>query len=336
MGVQVRVYKNKSIHIKALIVAAIVLSFSMLFYGMIWFRNYSQLKKIVLRIDDKRVVIKTNSRNVAELLRKEGVFIAPADLVKPSENTLLVNNMKIEIRRAVPLSLEIDGEKSSIVTTARTVKDLLEKKGIAMTPQDKVNPPVDSEISRGMEIQAVRILEKIESVKTPIAFKTLRKRDDALPRGQIKVDIEGKEGFVEKSYKVTYEGGREIKREFLSEAVTSPTNKVVKIGSRRIILASRGEGRNEEPNQPSQGKSQEGIASYYTLNGKGIGMAAAHRTLPFGTVVTVTNLSNGKQVVVRINDRGPWGKGRIIDLATDAFRQIASTSQGLALVKIEW
>lgn len=336
MGVRVSIYKKKSAYKFFLIVSMVIFSLLLLSFAMARFWSYSQLNRVVLVVDGKKTVLKTSSKNVAGLLRKEGVFIAPADMVEPLGKTPIVNNMKVKVKHAVPISLIIDGEKISVATTAETVKGILEKRGVAMTSRDRVDPPMDVKVSRGMEIQAVRVVEKIESTKTPIAFKTLRQRDDLLPRGQIKIDTEGKEGFAEKSYKITYEGGRETKREFLSETVTQPVNKIVKIGSKRTMLAARGETRDEAVAGGSQGKSQEGIASYYTLRGKGIGMTAAHRTLPFGTVVTVTNLSNGKQIAVTINDRGPWGKGRVIDLATDAFRQIASTSQGLARVRIEW
>jgi rare lipoprotein A len=90
---------------------------------------------------------------------------------------------------------------------------------------------------------------------------------------------------------------------------------------------------------------ETGIASYYAkkfqnrktasgepLNNKS--MTAAHKTLPFGTKVLVKNFNNGKSVQVRINDRGPFVKGRIIDLTRAAFSQIASLDQGLAKVEI--
>lgn len=64
-------------------------------------------------------------------------------------------------------------------------------------------------------------------------------------------------------------------------------------------------------------------------------LTAAHRTLPFGTRVNVTNLKNGKSVTVRINDRGPFVKGRIIDLTRAAFRKIGPIEAGLIDVRIE-
>ena len=91
---------------------------------------------------------------------------------------------------------------------------------------------------------------------------------------------------------------------------------------------------------------QTGMASYYggswhgkkTANGEIFNensLTAAHKTLPFGTKVKVTNLDNGKSVVVRINNRGPYSKGRVIDLSKVAFSKIASTSKGVTRVKLE-
>ncbi|WP_157858258.1 septal ring lytic transglycosylase RlpA family protein [Pelodictyon luteolum] len=98
--------------------------------------------------------------------------------------------------------------------------------------------------------------------------------------------------------------------------------------------------------QPSAAFVDEGRASYYALrfNGRrtasgekhdGAELTAAHRTLPFGTSVRVTNLRNGKQVVVRINDRGPFRKGRIIDISPAAAREIGLIRSGTAKVRIE-
>jgi rare lipoprotein A (peptidoglycan hydrolase) len=73
-----------------------------------------------------------------------------------------------------------------------------------------------------------------------------------------------------------------------------------------------------------------GVASYYGASG----MTAAHRTLPFGTRVQVTNLANGHSVTVRINDRGPFVRGRSIDLSTGAARAIGMTGAGVARVRM--
>lgn len=84
-------------------------------------------------------------------------------------------------------------------------------------------------------------------------------------------------------------------------------------------------------------------ASYYgegrlTANGESFdpnGMTAAHKTLPFGTKVKVTNPATGKSVTVRINDRGPYIPGRCLDLTTAAFKAIADPDQGVAQVNYQ-
>jgi rare lipoprotein A len=91
---------------------------------------------------------------------------------------------------------------------------------------------------------------------------------------------------------------------------------------------------------------EEGVASWYgvpfnghrTSNGEIYDMyqmTAAHRTLPFGAVVRVTNLRNGKQTEVRINDRGPFVVGRIIDLSLSAAQAIEMIGTGTAPVRLE-
>lgn len=91
---------------------------------------------------------------------------------------------------------------------------------------------------------------------------------------------------------------------------------------------------------------QRGKASYYygrwigrkTANGeiyRASDVTAAHKTLPFNTMVRVTNLKNGKQVIVRINNRGPYIRGRIIDLSLEAAKRIDMTKAGVVPVTVE-
>ncbi|MCU1715626.1 septal ring lytic transglycosylase RlpA family protein [Pseudomonas sp. 5P_3.1_Bac2] len=90
----------------------------------------------------------------------------------------------------------------------------------------------------------------------------------------------------------------------------------------------------------------EGMASYYgarhhgnkTASGEPFNqyaLTAAHRSLPFGSKVKVTNLGNGKSVVVRINDRGPHTRGRIIDLSYQAAKDLAMLRDGVARVRVQ-
>ena len=93
-------------------------------------------------------------------------------------------------------------------------------------------------------------------------------------------------------------------------------------------------------------QTQTGKASFYSKRATGArtssgerlhhdSLTCAHRTFPFGTLLRVTNERNGKQVVVRVTDRGPHGRGRIIDLSYGAARELGILAQGVAMVKVE-
>ncbi|QBF25322.1 septal ring lytic transglycosylase RlpA family protein [Pseudomonas tructae] len=95
-----------------------------------------------------------------------------------------------------------------------------------------------------------------------------------------------------------------------------------------------------------RGYDKSGTASYYgsrhhgkrTASGEPFnqhGMTAAHRSLPFGTRVKVTNLNNERSVVVRINDRGPHSRGRLIDLSRAAAEKLGMIRSGTARVRVQ-
>lgn len=92
--------------------------------------------------------------------------------------------------------------------------------------------------------------------------------------------------------------------------------------------------------------STRGEASYYagfhhgkkTASGERFNthsLTAAHRTLPLGSKIKVTNLNNGKEVVVRVNDRGPYAKGRVLDVSLGAAKKLDMIKTGTAKVSIQ-
>lgn len=96
---------------------------------------------------------------------------------------------------------------------------------------------------------------------------------------------------------------------------------------------------------PAQNR-QSGKASYYSKKATGSrtssgerlhhdSLTCAHRTYPFGTKLKVVNPSNGKMVFVKVTDRGPYGRGRIIDLSWRAAKELGMLSQGVAMVIVE-
>ena len=93
------------------------------------------------------------------------------------------------------------------------------------------------------------------------------------------------------------------------------------------------------PNDDAALCSQVGIASWYRGSSRDRAspqdLVAAHRSLPFGTFVLVTAIETGQSIVVRINDRGPFGRGRIIDLSRAAADQLGMRHDGVARVQLE-
>jgi rare lipoprotein A len=94
------------------------------------------------------------------------------------------------------------------------------------------------------------------------------------------------------------------------------------------------------------GYQEKGVASYYankfhgrkTANGEKYNkneLTAAHKRIPFNSVVKVTNLDNGKSVIVRVNDRGPYAKGRVLDLSLKGAQELEMTQKGTARIQLE-
>ncbi|MFQ1934671.1 septal ring lytic transglycosylase RlpA family protein [Aeromonas veronii] len=113
-----------------------------------------------------------------------------------------------------------------------------------------------------------------------------------------------------------------------------------------LLLAACSSRYDESHGGSWRGYSETGYASYYAdrYHGKQTASgelyrnnlnSAAHMELPFGSMVRVTNLANGKSVVVKVNDRGAFKSGRIIDLSKSAFSSIANIREGVIKVKVE-
>ena len=126
----------------------------------------------------------------------------------------------------------------------------------------------------------------------------------------------GENGVRTYHYRVSYHDGKEVARKLLGSEVTKdPIPEVIVQGTFVKV-----------------GKAVQGMGTWYSYTGK---LAAASLSLPLGSYARVTNSDNGKSVIVVINDRGPYGKGRIIDLDRVAFEQIASIGAGVIGVKVE-
>ncbi|MBD0268932.1 MAG: septal ring lytic transglycosylase RlpA family protein [Cyanobacteria bacterium Co-bin8] len=163
---------------------------------------------------------------------------------------------------------------------------------------------------------------------------------------------------AETQYQVTLNGDTLVAIDdntILPDTTEDPAEDALQIANRLRRLLGDASSLEEIEGRPAPAPAQEtlvvtsvltGVASWYgpgfhgrrSASGEVFNqnaMTAAHRTLPFGTEVRVTNLNNSQQVIVRINDRGPFGHGRVLDLSAAAAQAIGLVSSGVGTVKIE-
>ncbi len=272
------------------------------------------------------------------------------DTIDPPYGSPLEPGQTLVLRDAVSVAVNVDGERQFVVLTGRTVADVLASGGITVASDDEVTPALDAPIANGESITLVRVFDGVVEAETPLPFVTHRHDDPDLTVGREVVDIEGSPGLVRTRARVVSHDGVEISRTMLSEErVAEPVDRVVRVGTKPRPASAppapaptsgrpstRGPDSQYEikPDPELESGTQTGGATFYDhapLSG-----GCAHRTLAKGTVVTVTNQANGASVNCTVNDRGPYGAGRIIDLHPDQFSAIADLSTGVIRVTISY
>ena len=272
-------------------------------------------KEITVLVDDvERTVHVTGDTTVQDVLEQVNVRISRHGVLEPSRGAEVEDGDLIVYQPAVSVKLTADGRTRDVVTNADDVGRLLDSLGIVLRQEDRVEPKPRTALRQGLRVTVVRVTHREVAVQQPISFGTEIKRSNDLMLGVRRVERGGVAGVLKRVYDVTMENGREVSRTLLrTETVRKPVSEIIVEGTR-----------------PPH--TQTGVASWYHRSG----MVAAHKTLPFGTQVKVTNTANGRSVVVVINDRGPYVAGRIIDLSDDAFAQLAPLGVGTINARIAW
>lgn len=277
----------------------------------------SGTKAIVINDDGIGIgTYEMEGETVGDVLEHSGIRLRSDDSVWPELSARAISGQTISITRAREAVVQADGGTQKIISQARTVGEMFAKENIALDEDDIVKPEREASLTEGLRISVTRVEIREEMKEIAIPFETKTTEDDELSWRKKITTQKGVPGVKQTTYRVSYHDGKEVNRKPLKTEVTKePVTETVTQGTFVKL-----------------GKKHEGGASWYAWTGT---MAAANPWLPKGSYVKVTNLENGKSVIVVINDRGPFVPGRIIDLDKVAFAKIASIGAGVINVKME-
>ncbi len=284
-----------------------------------------KVKEIDLTDNGLNFQLITQAKTVRECLKENHIQLAEYDQVRPNLDTSLYPRSKIQIRRAEQIKILVDQKTISQYTFKKTVRQVLSENNIQLSHLDKVSPDLDSLVTNKLTIIVTRInVEKITK-KESIKFKIITKASAKLNWRKKIIKQEGILGTKEVQYQVTYKNGKKISQIVLNTKIIQPPKKQIELRGGYFKL----------------GKAHQGIGTWYVqpqnLKEKYVPLVnnfAASTTLAKGSYAKVINVANQKSVIVQINDYGPQGKGRIIDLDKKAFAQIASLGAGVIKVKV--
>ena len=229
---------------------------------------------------------------------------------------------------AVSVQTVVSGKVHDVLTNADTAGDLLSAMGIEPDANDRVRPSPSTPLHPGLVVRydRVSVVTRIEAVAIPHAVRT-RFVASMLP-GTAQVLQEGRDGAGRATYRVTMVNGKPVEEILVGRWIErAPVPELRRSGPESMYG-----GTTEVPG--TRGHIQTGQASWYDPPWSGL--TAAHPTLPFGTRVTVTDLATGRSVVVVIDDRGPFGAGRVIDLSPEAFQALRPLGSGVLTVQLSW
>lgn len=333
--------------------------------GAWWWSTYDT---VAVLVDGERASVRTRSETVGAVLRDRGTALLAHDRVFPPLEAGIDEGTEIRIVRARPVEVELngavrtvwttshtvddmvgelglsaevvelgpdapfddaatvvlrdgnevtivaDGARRVFLTPAATVGDLLGEVGITLDSDDEVAPPRETPLAAALTVEVTRVETDVTVEEHAVPFSTVRRDDASILRGQVRTVQEGRSGVERVEYRLTRRNGEVVDREVVSRRVVNePVNRVLAVGTK--VTDSGG-----------------GKASWFS----GTVGTCAHRSLPIGTQVSVTNVGNGRSVVCRVADRGPFVEGRVIDLSHDAFSQIASPGAGVISVRLSW
>ncbi len=240
----------------------------------------------------------------------------------------------------------VDGERISELTYLNKPdkEQLLKDVGYQLGPKDQMALRTSAQNDQELTFHIHRWRTEMVELEEVLPYDTEVQESDHLLKGEEEILQKGQEGLHQVKKRLTYLGAEKKDEEVLFEFTQDPTPKIVKRGVKEIPGYSKIAGQDYEVQA-----EERGIASFYAdrfhgrmaFSGEIYDMhqlTAAHPTLPMQSIVRVTFMGTGQQVILRINDRGPCQRrhpDRVIDVSKRAADELGLTPHGLGKVKVE-
>ena len=245
------------------------------------------------------------------------------ELVESSFSSSSVGSSPVVSVRAVVL-----GKVRDVLTNAGSTGELLSAMGINADADDRVTPSPSTPLHSGATVTYDQVQVTTELEDETIPFDVHTRFTPTMVPGNVKILEEGKDGRAVGTYRITVVNGQEVERTLIGRWI-----ELAPVDEERLSAPeSMYGGTTEVPG--TDGASQTGLASWYDPPWSGL--TAAHPSLPFGTMVTVTDVETGRSVTVVIDDRGPFAPGKIIDLSPEAFAVLRPLGTGVIDVQLSW
>lgn len=278
-------------------------------------------------------------RTVADVLDALGIDAEGAVVSQPLDASIPLSGAAFTVHTPKDVTVTAGGATQELRATG-TVADALAEVGITPDDDDLTTPALDENLSDGLGITFVKVDTSVVTRDVAIPFAEKTTKDSNLAAGTKKVQVAGVNGLASETVRQVLHDDAVVSEEQLSWTVQSePVQQETVVGTKTVLgassTASPATGNQCQASHYGNGDGTDGgpTASGETFNASG--MTAAHKTLALGTKIKVTNVANGKTVIVRINDRGPYVGGRCLDLSYGAFSAIGSPSSGVMTVAWE-
>lgn len=294
----------------------------------------TRAKKIKILADGGTLEELTCAKTVSDALSEAGITIGEFDEVSYGLDENIKNDMVIEIKRAMKVTVTVDGQTHERYTAKATVADFLNDVAIYLEQYDEITPYLETKIEDGLIIVISRVTVENSTYEEAVAPNVIKKSSDEYAQGKSVVSQEGADGVSKNTYRIVKKNGEIVSKTLLnSEAVKKPVDKIVINGTKKTpAISSRGGIRYKKVVKCSATAYDPGVQSNGAYPGKtATGRTAAPgivavdpRVIPLNSRLYIESTDDGKSWTYGYAIAGDTGgaiKGNKIDLCFSTIKE---------------